>query len=107
MDLLLRWRLHPIFRIDKLKKYIRSEEFLWEVQPHPPIVVEGHLEYEIEDLIQHQGKGTYRWYLVLWKEYPFTEATGEYEQDLVNALEILEAYLCCNNLLWTRDGRQC
>ena len=49
--------LHPIFHIDKLKKYIRSEEFLWEVQP-PPVVIEDHLEYEVEDLIRHRSKIT-------------------------------------------------
>ena len=89
------WRLHPVFHVNKLKKYIHSEEFLWEVHPPPPVVVEDHLEYEVEDLIRHQGKGN-RWqYLVLWKGYPFTEATWEYERDLVNAPEILEAYLRC------------
>ena len=68
-------------------------------------MVEDHLEYEVEDLIRHQGKGT-RWqYLVLWKGYPFTEAAWEYERDLVNAPEILEAYLHRNNLLRNRDSR--
>ena len=70
------------------------------------MVIEDHLEYEVEDLIRHWGKGT-RWrFLVLWKGYPFTEATWEYERDLVNAPEILEAYLRCNNLLRNRDRRQ-
>ena len=100
------WRLHPVFHVDKLKKYIRSEEFLREVHPPPPVVIEDHLEYEVEDLIRHRGKGTRRQYLVLWKGYPFTEATWEYERDLVNAPEILEAYLRRNNLMRTRDGRQ-
>ena len=100
------WRLHPVFHIDKLKKYIRSEEFLREVHPPPPVVVEDHLEYEVEDFIRHRGKGTRQQYLVLRKGYPFTEATWEYEQDLVNAPEILEAYLRCNNLLRNRDSRQ-
>ena len=54
------WRLHLVFHIDKLKKYIHSEEFSREVQPPPPIVIENHQEYEIEDLIQHRGKGTRR-----------------------------------------------
>ena len=69
VDLPPGWRLHPVFHVDKLKKYIRSEEFLWEVHPPPPVVVEDHLEYEVEDLIRHRGKGTRRQYLVLWKGY--------------------------------------
>ena len=51
VDLPPGWHLHPVFHVDKLKKYIRSEEFLREVHPPPPIVVEDHLEYEVEDLI--------------------------------------------------------
>ena len=51
VDLPPSWHFHPVFHIDKLTKYIRSEEFLREVRPPPPVVVEAHLEYEIEDLI--------------------------------------------------------
>ena len=64
------------------------------------------MEYKAEDLIWHQGKGTRRQYLVLWKGYPFIEATWEYERDLVNGPEIFEAYLHHNNLMRNRDGRQ-
>ena len=84
----------PIFHIDRLKQYVRSEEFLREVEPPPPILVEDHLKSEVEDLIRHRGRGVRRQYLVLWKGYPFTEATWEYERDLKNAPDILEAYLC-------------
>ena len=45
------WHLHPVFHMDKLKKYIHSEEFLREVHPPPPVVLEDHLEYEVEDVI--------------------------------------------------------
>ena len=105
VDLPPSWRLHPVFHVDKIKKYIRSEEFLREVHLPPPVMIEDHLEYEVEDLIRHRGKGTCRQYLVLWKGYPFTKATWEYERDLVNAPEILEAYLRYNNLLRNKDGR--
>ena len=55
--------------------------------------MEDHLEYEVEDLIRHRGCGA-RWqYLVFWKGYLCTKATWEYERDLKNALDILEAYL--------------
>ena len=58
MESPLGWRLHPVFHINKLKRYIHSEEFSREVQPPPPMVVEYHLEYVVEDLIWHRGKGT-------------------------------------------------
>ena len=76
------------------------------VQTPPPIVIEDHVEYEVEDVIWHWGKGTYWQYLVLQKGYPCTEATWEYERDLLNAPEILEAYLHHNKLLQTKEGQQ-
>ena len=69
-------------------------------------MVEDHLEYEVEDLIQHRDKGTGQQYLVLWKGYPFAKATREYERDLINDLETLEPYMRHNNLLQNRDCRQ-
>ena len=105
VDLPPGWQIHPVFHIDRLKRYVRSEEFLREVKPPPPVVVEDHLEYEVEDLIRHHGRGACRQYLVLWKGYPFTEATWEYERDLKNAPDILEAYLRhCGER--TRERRQ-
>ena len=105
VDLPPGWQIHPVFHIDSLKRYIRSEEFLQEVEPFPPILVEDHLEHEVDDLIRYRGRGARRQYLVLWKGYPFTEATWEYERDLKNAPDILEAYLRhCGE--WTRERRR-
>ena len=58
------------------------------------MLVGDTLEYEVEGILRHQGKGARRWYLVLWKGYPLTEATWEPEFHLANALDILEKYLC-------------
>ena len=51
VDLPPKWQIHPVFPIDCLKQYIHSEKFLREVEPPPPVLVEDHLEYEVEDLI--------------------------------------------------------
>ena len=57
VDLPPAWQIHPVFHIDRLKRYVHSEEFLREVEPTAPILVEDHLEYEVEDLIRHRGRG--------------------------------------------------
>ena len=93
LDLPLGWWIHPVFHTSKLKRYIRSEEFLREVEPPSPVLVGDTLEYEVEGILRHQGTGTRRQHLVLWKGYPLTEATWEPESHLTNAPYILEKYL--------------
>ena len=93
LDLSPGWRIHPVSHVSKLKRYIRSEEFLREVEPPPLVLVGDTVEYEVEGIQRHQGKGARRRYLVLWKGYPLHEATWEPESHLVNAPDILEEYL--------------
>ena len=38
LDLSLGWRIHLVFHISKLKRYICSEEFLREIELPPPIL---------------------------------------------------------------------
>ena len=93
LDLPPGWKVHPTFHVGVLKKYRRSSEFVREVEPPPPELVEGVLEYEVEGILRHTGKGARRRYLVLWKGYPLSEATWEPEAHLDHAPEILEEYL--------------
>ena len=93
LDLPPGWHIHATFHVSKLKRYIRSEEFLREVEPPPPELVEGHLEYEVEQILRHKGKGARRRYLVSWKGYPLTEASWEPESCLQHAPDILADYL--------------
>ena len=58
------------------------------------MVVDGEEEYEVEAIFRHKGKGAQRLYLVMWKDYPITEASWEPELHLQNAPLILEDYLC-------------
>ena len=93
VDLPPQWRVHPSFHVGKLKRYHRSDEFLREVEPPPPVLVEGEPEYEVESIARHRGKGARRRYLVVWKGYPLSEATWEPESSLLHAPEILADYL--------------
>ena len=93
LDLPPGWHIHSSFHVSKLKKYHRSDEFLREVEPPPPELVEGELEYEVEAIARHRGTGAQRRYLVIWKGYPLSEATWEPESNLLHAPDVLADYL--------------
>ena len=93
LDLPPGWQVHPTFHAINLKAYIRHPEFEREVEPPPPELVDGNLEYEVEAILRHRGKGARRQYLVSWKGYDLSEATWEPESHLTNAPDVLADYL--------------
>ena len=66
-DLPPSWSVHPVFHVSNLKRFHRSREL--ERADHeespPPIVVDGHEEYDVEAILRHKGKGAQRLYRVL------------------------------------------
>ena len=38
------WQIHPTFHASNLKAYIRHPEFEWEIEPPPPMLMDGNLE---------------------------------------------------------------
>ena len=57
--------------------------------------MDGNLEYEVEAILRHQGKGARHQYLVSWKGYDLSEATYRLESHLANAPDFLADYLHC------------
>ena len=95
LELLAGWQIHPTFHANQLKAYIRHPEFAWEVKPPPLVLVDSELEYEVEAILRHCGKGAQRKYLILWKSYPLSEAIWGPESHLLNAPDILANYVRC------------
>ena len=93
LDLPPGWQIHPTFHAKNLKAYIRHQEFEREVDPPLPMLVDANLEYEVEAILRHRGKGARRRHLVLWKGYDLSEAIWEPKSHLANALDILPDYL--------------
>ena len=62
--------------------------------PPPPELVDRNLEYKVEAILQHRGKGAERQYLVSWKGHDLSKATWEPESHLANAPDVLADYMC-------------
>ena len=52
LDLPSSWRIHPTFHVEKLKRFVRSEEFERNIDSPPKALeVEGEQEFEVEAII--------------------------------------------------------
>ena len=105
------WKIHPVFHVSNLRRYVRSTEFSRVEKPPPPILVDGEEEHEVEAILRHKGTKTRRLYQVLWKGHPITEASWEPESHLRNASSLLEDYLCWvakfePKRSWKKKGKQ-
>ena len=58
----------------------------------PPEEIEGEEEYEVTEILSHQGSPGHRSYLMSWKGYLSAENTWEPEWNLKNAHAILMLY---------------
>ena len=54
------WQIHPTFHASNLKACIQHPEFEWEVEPPPPELVDGILQYEVDAILRHRGKDARR-----------------------------------------------
>lgn len=88
------WRIHPTFHISRFKDYWTSEEFPREdFQPVGELTEEGEpLEYEIEEILNHHGRGRNRKFLIRWKGYAAHEDSWEPEKMLTNCAEVIKEY---------------
>ena len=48
------WKIHPVFNVNKLRGYIEDEEFLREEQLISPELMEDHLEYQVQTILDHR-----------------------------------------------------
>jgi hypothetical protein len=92
------WRIHPVFHVSLLELYKSNER----VQPPPPpIELEGHLEYEVESILDHRFTSKKRdrvSYLLKWKGYDQSHNSWEPETHVANCPDLVGEF-------WQRVGR--
>ncbi|CAM6088286.1 unnamed protein product [Calypogeia fissa] len=90
--------LHPMFHVSLLKPYISRPSTFSNPHPTPPLpqVVDDHIEYEVDRILQkriiRRGRKVIVEYLVLWKGFPLHEATWEPIGNLTNCANILQEF---------------
>ena len=94
-------KIHPVFHVSQIKKYIENDSFPdREVVAPPPIDVgDAEPEYEVERILDKwiskprgKNKQIDTYYLVKWKGYPDYESTWQHEDELKNAKKAIKAF---------------
>jgi len=86
--------IHPVFNIEKVKKCVEPlPEFSNRIAPPPdPVIVDGALEYEVEQILKHRQVRSRNEYLVRWKGYGEEHDCWISENDLQNASDLLDEF---------------
>jgi len=87
-------KIHPVFHVSLLQKYLKNtEEFPNRQIPPPPVEqVEGQEEYEVEKVLDHRVRYGKDEYLIKWKGYANHDATWEPVEHLQNAQEAIQDF---------------
>ncbi|KAJ8324255.1 hypothetical protein O5D80_8742 [Batrachochytrium dendrobatidis] len=70
-------RIHPVFHVSLLEKHQQNEFADRQIIPPPPVIVENHLEYEVEKILDSKIVKGQLHYLVDWKGYTINDRSWE------------------------------
>ena len=82
-----------VYHRSKLRRYLRQDEGQPRLSPPPaPLkIIDGKVEYEVGEVLDHREVRGRRQYLLQWKGTP--ETSWEWEVNLSGCLELLKDYL--------------
>jgi hypothetical protein len=97
LDLPLQWKIHPIFHIDLLSPYRKTEVHGVNYQHPPPKLVDNKEEYKVEAILdtRRTGRGCKLQYLVKWKGYPNADNQWEDYRNVM-ADDLVHQFQWCN-----------
>ena len=95
LDLPIKFRLHPVFHISKLKRVIETDKFPDRKQlnrPTPVMKLDGKDAWYVERIIGKRIRAKKVQYLVKWEDYPEWESTWEPIQNVKHAQDAIDEY---------------
>lgn len=92
LDLPASLRIHPVFHVSLLEKYIPNTFENRIQEPPPPLVIEGEEEFEVEAILDSRLHYRKLQYLVKWLGYPSSENSWEPSSSLTNCPEKLSRF---------------
>ena len=85
-------KIHPVFHISLLDRYIESD-IPTRVQPPPqPVIVDNQVEFEAEEVLDSKIMHKRLFYLVKWKGYPVSDNSWEPAPNLANAKDLVDSF---------------
>ena len=86
------WRIHDVFHVSLLKRWIESSYRIPEAQPQPDVALETDPSdvYEVEKILRWRRvitrtrRHSKKEYLILWKDHPIEGATWEPEANFTD-----------------------
>jgi hypothetical protein len=85
-------RIHPVFHVSLLEP-VRPNDIPGRIQdPPPPVVVDDHEEFEVEEILDSRVRYGKLQYFVHWKDWPISSRTWEPQEHLANAPDLVNAF---------------
>ncbi|KAL8445313.1 hypothetical protein Emed_005713 [Eimeria media] len=101
LDLPPSFTINPVFHVSRLRPFL-EDPALPRQQQWEPIQRDGHLEFEVEAILDVRGQRQQREYLIQWKGKPKDDATWEPAANLTHCKHLLRAFHTTRNRAQSR-----
>jgi hypothetical protein len=92
LELPMSMKIHPVFHVSLLDRYIESD-IPSRVQPPPPsVIIKDQVEHEVEDVLDSKFMRKRLFYLVKWRGYPVSDNSWEPASHLSNAKDLVQEF---------------
>lgn len=92
LELPLHFKIHNVFHVSLLENYSPNPWPSRIVEKSPPIEIEDHYEYEVEEILDSKIVRKKLKYLVKWLGYELEDSTWEPLENLANCPELIKKF---------------